>query len=324
MMKRTLRAMLCGAAAGGLIACGGGGGGGGGSDDGPSGNFSASDYQVTADLAAASVLASGSMDEQLEQALDDGGAAPSVHLHSIAGIRSFVLSTSAALPSDRERAQLTTSVSETSSCDHSGTLTIRMTFEVPLVIPPGFVLGRQAGDKVKVTADDCAFSPGDRPVNGGFTATFVSYVDDDDYKLSLSFDQFGTDILQLDGTVRVTSAGTTGSMTLAYRGLTATFEDSTVTWHHSVQTESGTAAQASFSGEFESTDGSTFDWVQTQPFVLSPATGYPASGMLTLRDAQGDRVQIVAGAEGFIYHFYTAGNTSSTPTATTQGRLYAD
>jgi hypothetical protein len=54
--------------------------------------------------------------------------------------------------------------------------------------------------------------------------------------------------------------------------------------------------------------------VQDDPFVIGPS-GKPRSGQLTASDAQGDRLQVEAGARRYHYRFYARGNHGEVPDA---------
>ena len=295
-----------------VAACGGGGGGGGGSDSATptsaTGDFSETTYSATADAAATTALNSGSIDGFTSVPLGLSASGGAADLGSAAGVRAFVLQQAAGR---HALEQSLATDSETLSCGASGTFKVTVTYSNPDTV--------QAGDKVSFVMNNCVFEPGDAPVNGSFTATFRSYTDEDDNSMSIVFNDFGTADAMLDGKLVITSSQNGAQLTIAYEGLTATIDGESVTWHHTISV--GTSGLSL--GGFIEVDGDAYQLTEVEPFTLS-GTGYPTSGTLRVTDAQGDRVEIVAGAEGFTYNFYAASNTTGTPTATMQGRLYAD
>ncbi|MCM5682073.1 hypothetical protein M8A51_21300 [Schlegelella sp. S2-27] len=293
-----------------VAACGGGGGGSGGSEGSTpttaTGDFSETTYSATADAAATTALSSGSIDSFTGVPLGLSASDRTVDLSSPAGVRAFVLQQAGRHVLEQSLA----TESQTTDCDVSGTFRVTVTYSDPDEV--------QAGDKVSFAMNDCVFASGDAPLNGSFTATFRSYTDENDNSMSIVFNDFGSADAMLDGRLTITSSQNGAQLTIAYQDLTATIDDEPVTWYHTIAV--GTDLSL---GGFIEVDGEAYRLTQVEPFTLS-GTGYPSSGTLRITDAQGDRVEIVAGAEGFTYNYYVASNTTGTPTATVQGRLYAD
>lgn len=311
MISRGCRWLAVGAIAALLAACGGGGGGGGSDTAEPTeatGDFSESNYSATADAAATTALGSGSLDSYTNVQLGLATAGGGVDLGSVAGVRAFVLERGVAR---NTLEQSLATDSETFACDVSGSFTLTVTYSDPEVV--------QAGDRVGFSMTNCVFESGDAPINGSFTGTFVSYTDDDDNSMSIVFNDFGSADATLDGRLTITSSQNGAQLTIAYEGLTATLDGESMTWYHTI-TVTSTALSL---GGFIEVNGEVYELTQVAPFTLS-ASGYPTSGTLRITDADGDRVEVVAGADRFTYNFYAASNTTSTPTATVQGRAYIE
>nr|WP_297354346.1 hypothetical protein [uncultured Caldimonas sp.] len=297
-----------------LVACGGGGGG---DDDDGSGNaapssatgdFSQSNYATVADAAAVTALGSGELNSYSEIALNVSDAGSGVDLGSVMGVRRFALEQ---LRTRNVLEQALATESMTEACDVSGSFHVSVTYKDANTVSPG--------DRISFTLTNCAFEPGEAPVNGSFTLTFVSYTDESNNSVSIAFENFGAAGETVSGAVTVTTSQNGSMVSVAAQGLTATFDGESVTWYH---TTTVTPTTLSLNG-FIVINGAAYQLTQASPFTLS-VSGDPASGALVIRDADGDRVEIVAGATAFTYNFYAASNSTGTPTATVQGMAYAD
>jgi hypothetical protein len=314
MMLRGGRGLAAVVLAAVLAACGGGGGG--DDDDGAgstvptraTGDFSQSNYATVADAAADTALGSGELDAYATVALSVSSADAGVDLSSVTGVRRFALERLKGR-NPLEQALATESASE--ACDVSGTLRVSVTYQDPNRV--------SAGDRISFTLTNCVFEAGDPPVNGSFTLTFLSYTDENNNSVSIVFDNFGPADGTLSGALTITSSQNGSMISIAAQGLTATFDGNSVTWYHTTTLTPTTLAL----GGFIMVGNAAYQLTQVSPFTLS-MTGTPASGTLAVRDADGDRVEIVAGATAFTYNFYTSGNATGTPSATMQGMAYAD
>ena len=61
--------------------------------------------------------------------------------------------------------------------------------------------------------------------------------------------------------------------------------------------------------------------VQDEPFVVTPG-GQPRAGQLSATDADGDRLEVVAGRRRYQYRFFAHGNRGVVPDSSSQSKLH--
>ena len=98
--------------------------------------------------------------------------------------------------------------------------------------------------------------------------------------------------------------------------------DQRVRWlrDHSVTVSANSSGTGLSYGGFHLGPNGYYKLQQLQAFDIG--SGDPASGVLQVIDAQGDRLKIIAMGDHFRYEFYLAGNTSSVPDASAEGLTF--
>ena len=178
-----------------------------------------------------------------------------------------------------------------------------------------------AGDSLTINFFNCVEILGVPAVNGGFSLT-VNAVELDAANnpvrldATVSFSALSVQGLgSLTGSARLWEVPLSGGGThtvLRYSGMQSTFGSTTAVLDFDVdETTSGTGASASINGGI-GMQGETYKLTQRQTFG-GAADGQPDSGTLSVLDAQGDRVDIIAHGLLVDREFYPSGAT--TPTA---------
>jgi hypothetical protein len=138
-------------------------------------------------------------------------------------------------------------------------------------------------------------------------------------ELEFRFHHLGSDVIRWTGAARATLKvdRRTGAEQYA-----VTYEDMRVTrgvhsyrWNFTLEMQRPPLGDRSARIDGTMTlEGEPLRLVQDDPFVIAPA-GKPRSGQLTASDAQGDRLQVEAGARRYRYRFYARGNHGEVPNA---------
>ena len=177
------------------------------------------------------------------------------------------------------------------------------------------------GDSLTINFFNCVEIQGEPAVNGGFSIT-VNAVELDTAKnpvrldATVSFNALSVQGLgSLTGSARLwevpVSSGGTHSV-LRYSGMQSTFGSTAAILDFDVdEVSTGAGSTASINGGL-AVQGQTYQLAQRQPFA-GTADGQPDSGTLSVIDAQGDRVDIIAHGLLVDREFYLSGAT--TPTA---------
>jgi len=178
-----------------------------------------------------------------------------------------------------------------------------------------------AGDSLTINFFNCVETQGDPAVNGGFSLT-VNAVELDAAKnpvrldATVSFSALSVQGLgSLTGSARLWEVPLSGGGThsvLRYTGMQSSFGSTTVILDFDVdEVTTGSSSTAGINGGL-GVQGQTYQLTQRQTFA-GTADGQPDSGTLSVLDAQGDRVDIIANGLLVDREFYPSGAT--TPTA---------
>lgn len=288
-----------------LTACGGGGGGGGGEESAKAtGDLTTANYEQVSNAATGPVLGSVAAAQEFERiaSAEDSGAGLALDL----GRLQHKLLDRFEGRSDRARALA--SSSETVGCSGGGSLLVTATF------------AREdrdtRGDKVTISSQGCIEDG--LPVSGQIEAVLRDFGGSGDhrfFRMDLNAASFGTSQFSLNGSSTLQfdewSSGKE-SLKVSFNGLTIRTPGETLPLHHGYEYVHGAGVPTlSLSGLLH-VRGQTYRLEQRTAFTLSSA-GYPQSGLLSLVDKDGDRVDVAATATRFTYTYFATG--SSTPSA---------
>lgn len=124
---------------------------------------------------------------------------------------------------------------------------------------------------------------------------------------------FGSDALRIDGTARLALATDAdlqeGDVELAYDGMSVTAAGEQFVWHHGYRYEFTETRETFTLDGYVPVRGRYYDIRQDQPFDMS-ASGALTDGSASLRDKDGDRVEIKAFSGSSTYTFFLAGNSA--------------
>ena len=303
-----------------LAACGGGGGGG----DHPSGNempsaatgdFSTANYAGVADDVAHALIDSANSGETL------GGLVP-----QSAGASQATAATGALLDIEAFAArsfirqhgheQPLATQTTTQPCD-TGHLALTATYADANTFT--------AGDSVTVTSVGCVLSGA--AVTGSIRLVvdqFSETANGASARFSVTHNDFGTPSMRVNGTATlfIAADSTSETITLQFLGMTTTKGSVQHRWYHSVTVSANSSGTTLSYGGFHLGPTGYFRLQQLQDFDIS--NGAPASGVLQVSDAQGDRLKIIAMGDHFRYELYLAGNAGSVPDASAEGLAFPD
>ena len=277
------------------------------------GDFSASTYATAADAAARTLLDSADSTQELGnlQPLSATSSAGNPSAGSLLDIQAYAVRRFIR-QHGREQAQAV--ATENVPCD-TGNLVVTFTYaneDAPT-----------RGDKLTITSAGCVISGG--AISGSILMTVDQFTDAStgtSARFGVTFNDFGTSTAHVNGaaSLQFDANSQREKVTVQFLGMTATRGSAQSRWFHSVTIENtlGGGAVLSYGGFLLGSNG-YYLLNQEQPFVLDVSTGYPASGVLRVSDAQGDYLKIVARGDRFGYEFYVAGNTSGVPNATAEG-----
>ncbi len=179
------------------------------------------------------------------------------------------------------------------------------------------------GDVLTLTASDCVISLGESPTDGGFTLT-VAAIDLDasnnatglDGKGTLAAFSVGSDAT-LAGDFELwakQASSTLKQLRLSYGDVTSVFGSESLHYQFDIDTTVTTTGTTYAMNGGIVVSGQTYKLVQTTAFSVSDSDA-PASGVVTLQDASGDKLTLTARAGGLLdFAFYPPGST--TPSAT--------
>lgn len=317
--KRTMAAMM---ASLGLAGCGGGG------EGGPppvTGDLTPASYVTTTSESLDSVLLS--LDTRVLLSLAQPASAGSAAAGSVLDfprLQQELLGRMSRRNAERERAAFVTT--NQLPCSGGGHLQITQTFASWDVYV--------RGDKVSVVPVDC-YEDGQQ-VTGKLEAELVEVVDSSTrflLKMDIRAHAFGTPAYRVEGraTTRTELHGNYPVLTKQMLGIgfsdfsiTSTSPATSVTLNHSyelVHDYTTSRYTLALDGVIQ-TGGQSYRLEQQTPFLLSQLNGNPLSGVVHLKDKDGDRVIVTATATHFTYAFQPAG--SSAPTVgPVDGPLYS-
>ncbi|MCW7538600.1 hypothetical protein OOT46_12180 [Aquabacterium sp. A7-Y] len=306
MFRKTMSAAVGGLFLLTLAACGGGGGG----DDGPAttGDLTAANYESRADASVDTTLATTDFENGNIAVPQAVGARPLDGKVSIGSVSQLI---ARRVLADNYREQPMAGEPVSVPCDWGGRILMSGQFSNP----------PRSGQTITLQAENCQDNEDDEPVNGSITATVTRYAEDGPvYSLGLRmvFSHFGSEDQHVSGSASFSltydrNAGEVVRSEYVFKGLAVTTPSGTLQWHHGVRVvRAGDGDQLSLNGHIQ-IDGDYYALEQNQPFHA--VSGMPESGKLTVVDKDGDRLEIVAGADRFTYTFYAKGSTSPTATS---------
>ena len=300
----------------GLLACGGGGGT--APPAGPTANITSTDYAASGDSASNATLSGlaslAVLDAGATAGVQSSNSRAEAFNASVQRLSMQKLVARAKSPTAQRAQALAVSTSST-PCD-SGSLLF--TFN-----EASFDTGTP-GDTIHISSQNCVMVG--EPVAGSLLATLTSFTSSatsESGGLTFVFSNFGVPGLSLNGNANVTFAfePSTTTVTLVNQGLAVTVDNAApVQWFHTVSFVANAAGSSISLSGLAGVSGGTVQFDQLTPFTLS--MGQPSSGVLQLTGANGARVKIVAGAANFSYEYFAAGNSSSTPDATSAGLAF--
>lgn len=145
-------------------------------------------------------------------------------------------------------------------------------------------------------------------------------------ELEFIFGNLGNQALRYSGAVRVvlTIDGATGTeqLAMAFREMLVSLGGRTYHWGFTAtyrRTSSGMDS-ASFAGHL-GMDGQTFMLRQPAPFTFSEE-GLPAGGHVAVIDADGDRLEVEAGQNRYLFRYFSIDNLGNLPDAQSDGPPY--
>lgn len=145
-------------------------------------------------------------------------------------------------------------------------------------------------------------------------------------ELEFFFDNLGNRTLRYSGAVRVvlTIDGATGNeqLAMAFREMLVSLGGRTYRWDFTAsyrRTLQGMDT-ASFAGRL-GMDGQSFMLRQPVPFTFSEE-GLPAGGHVAVIDAVGDRLEVEAGQNHYLFRYFSSDNLGSLPDAQSDGPPY--
>lgn len=163
------------------------------------------------------------------------------------------------------------------------------------------------GDVVTVTATNCVAAAGEAAINGSFTIRVrsASLNNQDELvsaALDISFDQFTSDGVVINGSSLLTVSSSTRS--LDFNGLSASFDGQTLVYDFAVTADVGSNT-VSLVGPL-TVNGSTY--VLATPAALQYGGAYPVAGTLRVSDGHGNRVDVVMASTSYTSSLYLSGD----------------
>lgn len=292
-----------------LAACGGGGGSGGDNSSQASANsdINASNYQDFSGALARTVLDLGGSASVSEVFGPAGGAQAASVVRRALGV-----TTGGGRASIQSAGRLAVS-QETDVCDYAGTLTV----SINDANNNGIL---DVGDSLSFTAANCQFAATDQPMNGSFTTSLQQVQVDSQNNLhslqaSGSFTNLSIGSDAMNGafqfSLTLPSAGGE-TLQMSFSNFTATHAGQSVTYNATLAASYAADGSGSFSLNGTVKPGSdVYLLEQVQNFATTPASDYPTSGTLRLKDAAGDTLVLEAKSGNLVdFKFYPAGSTA--------------
>ncbi|MCW7539893.1 hypothetical protein OOT46_18825 [Aquabacterium sp. A7-Y] len=317
MLEKLMHRLVCGAAAACLAACGGGDDRGGDAREpngGVDGDLRAESFIATADTAMETLQSSASLSSLVLSASPATVGTVSrrtARRHPLYALHRLVADPLAGRVARKQAVGSFTDYDE-SYCD-SGRLLIAVEY--------GSDTGHTVGDHTTVTSDACVVNG--NPVVGRITGTLTAFRKGSNNSVqatvNVDFAAFGHGQFRADGrTIVDLSYPENGDshFVLAYEDFRIGAGPAARTWRHRVTLSYLYQAEAttmSFAGTVL-IDGRRYEVSQEQAFELGEEE-FPTRGLLRMRDADGDRLEVQAEGSWLSYRLFLARNAGSRPDA---------
>lgn len=295
-----------------MAACGGGGGGGGELDVKARVALSIENYDDISLQVAASVAGNGSVVGAFDTlaASNPGAEATPSSAFQALGTGQVEAMARLGLRQMTGRSTSLEQPAEITACPVGGTLTVSYS----IASDSGQLSN---GDSITMIADQCVFESGQPAVNGRMTIRVdaISYGANgvvSSAKLTLTFSDFSSDGLLLNGSTTVSVNGT--KMSLTYKDFKATRNGAALSYNYTIDVDEGVSPNTVTVNGSLGIDGSSY--VLSTPVTIQMGATHPIAGTLRIADGHGSRVDIVMSSAGFESRLYLPGSDTVADTRT--------